>query len=312
MFAKPNLAVVILISAAAFLSGCVILLPRSGETTVASRLEAAKTLYQENRLESASRIFKKLADASKYDRAIAEEATFYLAECHFQQHRYVEAHQGYRKLLREMHSKRFFERAVRNEFIIGAAYCTGRISTFWKKKGFGAKVLREALDYQPFGEYSAQARLLLGDYYFEKSNYDEALIHYELLIREYSDTQAASKARYRRALCLYNTLQGNRLDSKEIDGAIEGLEDARESVTNQAPSRTASRQLGDLRDKLNDLRETSAKENYDLGRFFLKNGNKKAAATYFHEVLETLEDAPDSRYVELARKALDGITQENN
>ena len=312
MFAKPNLAVVILISAAASLSGCVTFLPRSGETTVASRLEEAKTLYHESRLDPASRIFKKLADASKYDRAVAEEATFYLAECHFQQHRYVEAHQGYRKLLREMHSKRFFERAVRNEFIIGAAYCTGRVSTFWKRKGFGARVLRQALDYQPFGEYSAQARLLLGDYYFEKSNYDEALIHYELLIREYSDTQSASQARYRRALCLYNTLQGNRLDSKEIDQAIEGLEDAKESVTNQAPSRTASRRLGNLRDKLKDLRETSAKENYDLGRFFVKNGNKKAAATYFHEVLETLEDLPDSRYVELARKALDDITQENN
>ncbi len=41
-------------------------------------------------------------------------------------------------------------------------------------------------------------------------------------------------------------------------------------------------------------------------------GNKKAAATYFHEVLETLEDVPESRYVELARKALDNIAQENN
>lgn len=312
MFAKPNLAVVVLISAAAFLSGCVTLLPRSGKTTVASRLDAAKTLYQENLLDAASRIFRKLADASKYDRAIAEEATFYLAECHFQQHRYVKAHQGYRKLLRQMHSKRFFERAVRNEFIIGAAYCTGRVSTFWNKKGFGARVLRQALDYQPFGEYSAQARLLLGDYYFEKGNYDEALIHYELLIREYRDTQAASQARYRRALCLYNTLQGNRLDSKEIDQAIEGLEDAQESVTDQAPSRAASDRLGSIRDKLNDLREISAKENYDLGKFFMRNGNTKAAATYFHEVLETLEDVPDSRYVELARKALDDIAQENN
>ena len=83
-------------------------------------------------------------------------------------------------------------------------------------------------------------------------------------------------------------------------------------MTDQAPSRAASDRLGSIRDKLNDLREISAKENYDLGKFFMRNGNRKAAATYFHEVLETLEDVPDSRYVELARKALDDIAQENN
>jgi outer membrane protein assembly factor BamD (BamD/ComL family) len=312
MFVKLNSAAVILMSATMFLFGCVAFSRRSGEPTVASRLEKAKTLYEENQLAAASRIFKKLANTSKYDLAIAEEAIFFLAECHYQQHRWVEAHQGYRKLLRETHSKRFFEPAVRREFIIGAAYCTGRVSTFWKRKGFGAKILKEALEYQPFGEHSAKAWLLLGDYYFENGNYDEALIDYELLIGEYRDTEEASQARYRRALCLYNILQGNRLDSKEIDEAIEGLKDAKEAISDQTPSKAASHRLSNIRQKLDDLRETSAKENYDLARFFLKNGNKKAAATYFHEVLETLEDVPDSRYVELARKALDNIAQENN
>jgi len=274
---------------------------------VASRLERARTLYGEEKLDQARKIFKKLSDRDVYDAATAEEATFYLGECHYQQRNYVDAYRTYRTLLEKHRSNRYFETAVRRQFFIGAAYCNGQISNFWKKKGFGARILKEALKYQPFGEFSAQAMLILGNYYFDKGNYDDALIRYELLIREYGNSPEVNPARYRKALCLYNTLQGNRYDSGELGEAIESLEDAEELVSHQAKSKTATRQLSDIRRKLNDLREAGAKENYDVARFYLKNGKPRAAATYFHEILE---EAPHSHYAELARKALDGIAEE--
>lgn len=296
------------VSAAALVAGCQGLFARADAPTVASRLEQARTLYDQQRFGKALKIFKKLTDQSVYDAAYAEEATFYVAECYYQQRRYVEAHEAYRTLLEEFHSNRYFDVAVRREFTIGADYCTGRVSSFWKKKGFGAKILDKALDYQPFGEYSAQARLILGDYYFDDHDYDEALFHYELLIGQYSATPEATQAQYRKAICLYRTVQGNRYDSAEIGKAIKGLKDAEHAVGGQASSKTGRNRLSDIRRKLDDLREVGAKENYDLARFFLKNGNKTAAATYFYEVLE---DAPNSTYAQRARKELNKIEEEN-
>jgi len=309
MYGKPTIACVIVAVYAVLLSGCDGIFVRPDGPTVSSRMAQAKALYREERFDRARKTFQELSDADTYDIECAEEATFYLAECCYRQKRYVEAHEAYCRLLSRFRTNRYFDIAVQREFIIGANYCTGHAADFWHRRGFGAKILVKALDYQPFGEYSARARLILGNYYFDIGNYDNALGEYDLLITKYSDTDQARRARYRRALCLYNMLEGNRYDSAQLRQAITGLQDAENAEKEQPKSKAGAGRLSEIRRKLNELREAGARENYDLARFFLKNGNKKAAAIYFQEVLE---DAPDSPYAQLAQRELDGIVEEIN
>jgi len=303
---KMRAVVAVTMCLAAPLAGC---FSSRSDLSVAERLDTAHTLYQEQRLDQAAEIYEKLSDRNEYDEVTAEEATFYLGECYYQQRKYVKALEAYRALLRDFRTVRFFNQATRRQFAIGAGFCLGNVSTFWHGRGYGAKILREALNYQPFGEYSAQARMIIGNYYFEKANYDEALVQYELLIKEYSDTPEAVQARYRKALCLYHMVQGNGYDPAEIEEAVKQFEAARVAVARQSDARANRERLGDIRRKLKDLRETSARETFDLARFFLKNGNKTAAATYFYQVIE---EAPETSYADRARREIRAIQQELN
>jgi len=305
---RNRMAAVAVLCLAAPLAGCSTITVKS-DVPVAERLDKARTLYGEQRLDQAAKIFRELSNRSRYDDATAEEATFYLGECYYRKQDHVKALDAYRALLNEFRTVRYFNEAIRRQFAIGAAFCLGNISTTWHGRGYGAKILAEALDHQVFGEYSAQARMLIGNYNFDKRNYDEALIQYELLVSEYSDTPEAVQARYRKALCLYNMVEGNGYDPAEIEEAIKEFEAARLAASQQSDARANRERLDDIREKLADLQETGARETFDLARFFLKNGNKKAAATYFYQVIE---EAPGTQYAQEARRQLQVIQQELN
>ena len=306
MFAKT--AVLLLASAAIAASapGCASA-QRRDEEAASVMLERAKSFYDAGRFGKAESAFEELTDQQVYARGCAEEASFLVGECRFQRRDFVGAHKAYSGLLKGFRGSEYFDTAVEREFVIGAAFCTGRQSTFWKGRRFGAKVLKEALEYQPFTGYAAEARMVLGGYYFDKRDYDEAARQYDILVRDFPGTREARIAKYRKGLCLYHGVQGNRYDTEETEKAIEELELARKDLSQ--PGQDYREPLNDIDSKLNDLREVGAKENYDIGRFFLKNKNKKAAATYFYAVLQ---EAPKSSYAEPARRELDRIQQEIN
>ena len=279
----------------------------AGDPAASAMLENAKTLYDDSQYRPAMRLFRKLSDSDEYDATYAEEASFYVAEVHYARHDYVDAYYAYEQLLKDFPHCRFYDTAVEREYVIGAAFCTGKASTFWKRKGWGTKVLLRALEHRPFGRFAAEARMIAGDYYLETSNYDDAQLQYDLIISEYPDSKEARIARYRRALALYHNVQGNRYDSAEADKAIQALNDARRLFEGGEKSSANDELLTDIQAKLHDLYEIVAKENYDLGRFFMKNKNKKAAAAYFNAVIK---ETPDTSYVDLARRQLDGIRQD--
>ena len=279
----------------------------AADPAASAMLENAKTFYDENQYRPAMRLFRKLSDREEYDAACSEEASFYVAEVHYARHDYVDAYHAYEQVLRDFPHCRFYDTAVEREYVIGAAFCTGKASTFWKRKGWGAKVLLKALEHRPFGKFAAEARMIVGDYYVESSNYDDAQLQYDLVISEYPESKDAVVAQYRRALCLYHNVQGNRYDSDETKKAIKALEDAQRTFAAQERSSANGELLADIEAKLHDLHEIVAKENYDLGRFFMKNNNKTAAAAYFDAVIK---ETPDTSYVELARRKLGGIRQD--
>jgi len=277
---------------------------------VASALLAdAKDLYDRELYGEAIGLFEKLSDRTEFAESYASEGAFYAAECLFRQRKLVDAYYSYEKLLTEFRRSERFGEAVDREYVIGAAFCTGEVSTFWNRRGFGAKVLLRALEHRPFDRNAAEARMIVGDYYFEKGNYDDALLQYDLILSEYPDSPDASTARYRRALCLYNNVQGNRYDSDEISYAIESLRLAEKDTAARRKSDENDHRLADIQVKLHDLHEMAARENYDTGQHFLRNKNKKAAAAYFNAVIN---ETPDSSYVDLARQALAGFEQELN
>lgn len=279
---------------------------RHDDAAVSALMEEARTLYDNGRYSKARKVYEELADPMVCDETHAEEATFYVGECYYQQRDYPSARKAYREVLMWHRRSRFFETAISREFVIGANFCTGTVSTFCKRRGWGAKVLVDALELQPFGEHSAQSRLIVADYYFEKGDYEEALHHYEVLSKDFPDTADAVQASYRRGLCLFHSVQCNRYDAKEIRRAINGLEDARLDVAGQPESEANARRLSEIAEKLAMLHDLVARENYDVAQFYRKNKNPKAAAAYYKAVIEA---APESAYAALSRAALEDLSE---
>ena len=306
MLANKTILALVSVAAVAAASGCA-WSQRNGDDAASVMLDHAKSLYDAGRYSKAESAFSKLDNSRAYAAEIVEEAVFYMGECRFERGDYPGAHKIYSRLLKDFRRSTHTDAVVEREFIIGAAFCTGRQTAFLRKRGFGAKVLLGVLEYHPFSVYSAEARLILGDYYLDQADYDEAIVQYDVLIRDFGSTSLARIAKYRKALCLYHNLQGNRYNIEETEKAIESLQLAHKELSQ--PARKDAQSLEDIDSKLHDLREVGARENYDIGRFFLKNRNKKAAATYFYAVLK---EAPNSSYAEPARKALDRIEREIN
>ena len=308
MHKKSAISTLVLLPAMLLLTACSSAQRRADDVSASGLMDEAKTLYDQQRLGRAASLFKKLSDRDVYDDVYASEATFFLGECYYQRKNYVDAHYTYKGLLDKFRRCRQYDVAVDREFIIGGAFCSGKVSTFWKGKGWGAKVLLEALKYRPFGRYAAEAQMVLGDYYMAAHEFDDALHHYDLLVSEYPETPEGKQAIVRRADCLFESVQGNRYDSEEVKRAVDGLEGARKALDAQQPrSAVVEQRLSDVTAKLNELHEVAARENYDTGTFFRRNGKMKAAAAYYHAVLQ---EAPESSYAVLAQKALDGIRQE--
>jgi len=266
-------------------------------------LQRAKELYKDGRYRDAERLFKKLANTRRYPRNIADEAVFFHGECLFNREEYSDAHKAYRRLLTEMRRSNYFEAAVQREFQIGTGCITGETPGGGSRK-FGAGVLEAVLRDSPYGPYSAQARLLLAEYYYDIGRYFDAVRHCDLLITHYAGEREVEPARYLKAMAGYHTLTGNRRDGTQIDSVIESLEEARSLVLAQPDSVRRTQRLTEVEAKIAELREKRVAETYNLAQYFLKNGNRQAALLSLQQVLEY---APDSYYGKLARVEIESL-----
>lgn len=152
----------------------------------------------------------------------------------------------------------------------------------------------------PRSSIAPRAQFLIGEAYAQDGNYAGAVRAYQRVVDEYPEAKEASDAQFAIGQISFDEVEGGTEDAGSIVAAREAMEDFL-LVNPEAAD------LGEASEMLEQLDETSAAKSFSIGRFYEKQGNLKAAAIYYGDVLQV----PGSTHYEDARARLADISAED-
>jgi outer membrane protein assembly factor BamD len=132
-------------------------------------------------------------------------------------------------------------------------------------------------------ELAAKAQLFLGDSYFFREKYNEAIPSYEEYLRIYSDSKDAKFAMYRLGLCYYNQVESIDRDQTNTKKALQIFMQLKSKYPEFAKEVS-------LDEKIKELREYLAEKDIYIAKFYFRIGKDKAAELRLKHFMENYTD----------------------
>jgi TolA-binding protein len=238
------------------------------------------------------------------DPALKERTVFKKAEALYSGSRFFEAYQEFNNFLLRYPESKLADslggRPGAKELQMDAALLLareGHTETFLglpilKTSKVGIDYLHAALQRYPREDFTDDYYLKLGDFFFNREEYDSAETEYKFLLEEYKETESAPLA-----LLKLGEVGLKRFDSTDYD--IKGLKDARrcfERFIEEAPinakispaiKAVVERELPTAREKVALINETEAKKEFEIGEYYRRKDRYSSAAVYYRSILRT-------------------------
>jgi len=259
----------------------------------------AKELMSQEKYREAAEEFRRFVSLFAYSRHAAD-AQFMVGEALLKAGELNEAFNAYESLLSKFPETDKVNRALRREYEIGDALCSGRS----RKKverilglggDRGVKVLNRVIEHNPFDPLAERALMRLGQYYMDSRQYDRAHTTYARVLEEHPKGAHFAQARYLKAVASYKQIEGPHYDARPMTDALKQLKDI------QATQGSAEKDVPELIDR---IQRTRAKADYDTARFYLRNGKAKAARVYLQSIVQRY---PRTRYAQMAAQVLQAL-----
>lgn len=180
----------------------------------------------------------------------------------------------------------FFELGVQRE----ERFTLFRGSNFDK----AIETYRKVIDNQPFTELSAEAQYRIGLCYTKLELYDEASVEYQKVIDFYPASRWTMEAAYGCAECKFFQSLPCEYDKTAAEEAIEKFRYFLRAYPESARAEEA-------RAKLEQLQETAAEHEYQIGMFYHHNMKYDSARLYFDSVVR---EYPETQCAGKARETL--------
>ncbi|OPZ93452.1 MAG: Outer membrane protein assembly factor BamD [candidate division TA06 bacterium ADurb.Bin417] len=129
----------------------------------------------------------------------------------------------------------------------------------------------------PYAAEAEQALFELGDYLFRRRRFQESVAHFDRLLGEYPESVLAPAAEFRAALATYRQAE----KQKNNDGL---LLDAYGRFTACLDKYPDLRERPEAERYHRDIQSRLAEKILEAGRYYERNGNRKAAAIYYRRV----------------------------
>ena len=296
---------------------------------------AATDLYKEEKYLDAQKAFRKVAKQYKKSE-IREDALFMEAESAWQQDNYSRAHDVYAILLKEYPSTRHLNVVSERMFKLGRLWLDfpevvklGEIQqvnfddperkrpseeppqipkskplflpNFTDKKeplfdtpGNGVAALTAVWMNDPTGPLADDAMMLVASHYARTGNYVESDRYFQMLRETFPNSPHVQNAFLLGSHVKLMSYMGPDYESRTLDEA-QKLKEATLRLYPGIPEKDR------LQDELAHIEDSKALETYTQVSFWLKKGNKRAAAIYCHQ---TIAKYPKSQYAKMARDKL--------
>lgn len=275
--------------------------------TPSLQFKEAFKLFEEENYKEAQKSFKTLL--SHYpDSKEAAEAQYYLGRCLEIMDRPYQAFLEYQKVIESYPNSQRVDEIVKREYEIGESFLNREpkkwlgVSWYDFVEHPSMEIFKKIVDKVPYSEYAPRAQYKLGLLYSQLGRYDDAREIFQKVIDSYPDSEWAMPAKYQLAIAASKAFPGAAYDGSSLRDASRQLDDFIKKHPDAQISATAKSQLIELKDK-------EAKKEFEVGLFYEKQRQYKAAQSYYQIVVQKY---PDSGYAQQAKEKIKQLEEKIN
>ena len=248
--------------------------------------------------------------AERWPESVLEEDALYMqGESLFFADRYYASRNVFDDLMKRYSNSRHLDRITAREFMIGrfweekgrehatfALNLTDKTRPWMDTKGSGVKVYEGIRLNDPTGPLADDALMAQATSYFMDNRFEDAAYHYEVLRKDYVQSEHLKQAHLLGLQAEMNSYQGPQYDVTPLKKA-ETL--AEQTLRNYGGSLPAERPRLVQAKEL--VRAQMAEREYDLGEYYRRLDYNRAARTHYANVIRQF---PDTKFAELAQQKI--------
>lgn len=290
--------------------------PKQDEALARAYYQEGLDLYRQRRFEEAAARFKKAARHWQHS-ILEEDALFWAGEAFFFADRYAPAEECYQELLKKYEFTRHLDTVSKRQFAIGRYWEQVELSrpsflgivqigdktrpTFdtW---GRAVKAYQNVRLHDPTGPLADDAIMATANAYFVKQRYEDAAYHYDLLRKEYPQSEHVINAAFLAVKSYQLTYQGPLYDGTPLEKAEQAADEILAIYTDS---------VGNEREEVirakNQIVEEKALRYFAIGQYY-DNRKYYGAARYYYRA--TLREFPHTKAAVMAAeriRQIDGL-----
>jgi outer membrane protein assembly factor BamD (BamD/ComL family) len=268
----------------------------------------AEVLFNNGRYAQAAKSFKTAADRWP-DSALEEDALFMLAESQFLQNKYSAASDTYTNLMKKYNNSRHADRIMNRRFAIArywdqlgqkrsamAFNFTDRTLPFWDTAGNAVALYESIRLDDPTGPLADDATMATANSHFLRGHYEDAAFHYDLLRKEFPQSEFQPQAHLLGMRSKLLSYQGPVYDDKPLKEAKQLSEQLTAQFGDQLEGEKEH-----IRQAQREMEAQLAERIWVRGEYYYQGKFYRAARDYYQAVIK---EYPDSRFAQMARDRL--------
>ncbi len=285
---------------------------RGPDENVAKSLYAeADGLFREKKFDEAAEKYGEAA-VRWPDSLLEEDALYMQGESLFFADRYSKARTVFDTLVKKYENSRHLDRITARQFAIGRYWeQAGRDSymlmpnafdktrPWFDTKGNGIKVYENIRLNDPTGPLADDAVMAQATAYFVDGRFDDASYQYEVLRKDYPQSDHQQQAHLLGLQSYLNAYQGPQYDVTPLVKAEKLADHTVKTFGQQMPD-----ELSRMRQAQDLIRAQVAEREYDLGEYYRRNGYNRAATSHYAAVIK---EYPETKFADLAKQQIESI-----
>jgi outer membrane protein assembly factor BamD (BamD/ComL family) len=276
------------------------------ELLAKNKYEEGDALFRQGKYKEAAKCFK-IAAARWPDSTLEEDSLYMLAESYFFDDRYPKASDTYAALIKKYENTSYLINIVPRQFAIARYWdMKARLDSHWYPNmndktrplldatGHAISVYNSVHLNDPQGPLGDDAMMAIGNSYFLRNRFEDACYNYDLVRKEYPQSEHQRAAHLLSIRSKLRSYQGPQYEVSPLEDADKLIEE----TLQQFPAEI----LGDERERLmvtrQLIRQEKAQREFQAGEYYYKIHYYGAARYHYAETIREFADTPFAKMAE--------------